>query len=78
MDEEIILKLTCDQCIEKLKEIGQHRPGTLEELKMRLSLENLVGIQNLIKDLNLKHNESISFNVVLIQMKCLVFLQNGV
>ena len=36
MDEESILKLTRDQCIEKLKEIGQHSPGTLEEMKMRL------------------------------------------
>ena len=36
MDEESILKLTHDQCIEKLKEIGQHSPGTLEEMKMRL------------------------------------------
>ena len=36
MDEEGILKLTRDQCIEKLKEIGQHSPGTLEEMKMRL------------------------------------------
>ena len=27
MDEEGILKLTRDQCIEKLKEIGQHSPG---------------------------------------------------
>ena len=36
MDEESILKLTRDQCIEKLKEIGQHSPGTLEEIKTRL------------------------------------------
>ena len=36
MDEESILKLTHDQCIEKLKEIGQHSPRTLEEMKMRL------------------------------------------
>ena len=35
MDEETILKLTRDQFIEKLKEIGQHSPGTLEEMKMR-------------------------------------------
>ena len=35
MDEESILKLTRDQCIEKLKEIGQHSPGTLQEMKMR-------------------------------------------
>ena len=36
MEEESILKLTLDQCIEKLKEIAQHSPGTLEEMKMRL------------------------------------------
>ena len=36
MDEESILKLTRDQCAKKLKEIGQHSPGTLEEMKMRL------------------------------------------
>ena len=36
MDEKSIQKLTCDQCIEKLKEIGQHGSGTLEEMKMRL------------------------------------------
>ena len=48
MDEKNILKLTRDQWIEKLK-IGQHNPGTLEEMK-----------------------------IVLIQMKCLAFLRNGV
>ena len=36
MDEESILKLIRDQCIEKLKEIGQHSPATLEEIKMKL------------------------------------------
>ena len=36
MDEESILRLTRDQCIEKLREIGQHSPVTLEEMKMRL------------------------------------------
>ena len=36
MDEESILKLTSDQCIEKLKEICQHSPGTFEEMQMRL------------------------------------------
>ena len=30
------MKLTRDLCIEKLKEIGQHSPGTLEEIKMKL------------------------------------------
>ena len=35
MDEESILKLIRDQYIEKLKEIGQHSPETLEEMKMR-------------------------------------------
>ena len=38
MDEEIIEKLILDQCIEKLKEISQHGPGTLEKIKMSLSL----------------------------------------
>ena len=33
MDKESILKLIH---IEKLKEIGQHNPGTLVEMKMRL------------------------------------------
>ena len=36
MAEESILKLTRDQCIEKLREIGQHSLGTLEEMTMRL------------------------------------------
>ena len=36
MDEESILKLTRDQCIGKLRDIGQHSLGTLEEMKMRL------------------------------------------
>ena len=35
MDEKSIQKLTRDQCIEKLKEIGHCGPGTLEEMKMR-------------------------------------------
>ena len=38
MDEKSILKLTRDKCIEKLMEIGQHSSGTLEEMKIRLSL----------------------------------------
>ena len=48
MGEETILKLTRDQRIEKLKEIGQHSSGTLGEMKMRL--KNLICIQNFIKD----------------------------
>ena len=36
MNKESILKLTRDQCIGKLKEIGQHSPETLEEMKMKL------------------------------------------
>ena len=36
MDEESILKLTRDQCTEKLMEIGQHSSGTLKKMKMRL------------------------------------------
>ena len=34
--KKIIQKLTRDQCIEKFKEIGQHGPRTLEQMKMRL------------------------------------------
>ena len=30
-----IQRLSRDECIEKLKEIGQHGPGTLEEMKMK-------------------------------------------
>ena len=29
MDEKSIQRLSRDECIEKLKEIGQHEPGTL-------------------------------------------------
>ena len=36
MDEKSIQRLSRDECIEKLKEIGQHGPGTLEEMKMKL------------------------------------------
>ena len=36
MDEKSIQRLSQDECIEKLTEIGQHGPGTLEEMKMRL------------------------------------------
>ena len=36
MNEKSIQKLSGDKCIEKLKEIGQHGPGTLEEKKMKL------------------------------------------
>ena len=36
MDEESILKLARDQRVEKLKDIGEHSPRTLEEMKMRL------------------------------------------
>ena len=35
MDEKSIQRLSRDECIEKLKEIGQHGPGTLEEMKMK-------------------------------------------
>ena len=41
MDNESIPKLTRDQCIEKLKEIVQHSPGTFEEMKMRLRIFSL-------------------------------------
>ena len=36
MDEKSIQRLSRDERIEKLKEIGQHEPGTLEEMKMKL------------------------------------------
>ena len=34
--KKIIQKLTRDQCIKKFKGIGQHDPGTLGKMKMRL------------------------------------------
>ena len=36
MDEESNQRLSSDECIEKLKVIGQHGLGTLEEMKMKL------------------------------------------
>ena len=36
MDEKSIQRRSRDECIEKLKEIGQHVPVTLEEMKMKL------------------------------------------
>ena len=36
MDQKSIQRLSRDNCIEKLKEIAQHEPGTLEEMKMKL------------------------------------------
>ena len=36
MDEESIQRLSSDKCTEKLKEIGQHGLGTLEEMKINL------------------------------------------
>ena len=36
MDEKSIQRLSGDDCIQKLKEIGEHGPGTLEEMKMKL------------------------------------------
>ena len=36
MDEKSIQRRSRDECIEKLKETGQHGPGTLEEMKMKL------------------------------------------
>ena len=36
MDEKSIQRLSQDECIEKLKEIGQHGQGLLEEMKMKL------------------------------------------
>ena len=36
MDEKSIQRRSRDECIEKLKEIGQHGPVTLEEMKMKL------------------------------------------
>ena len=45
MDEESILKLPRDQCIEKWKEIGQHSPGTCKfvaNLNEKIKQENLI------------------------------------
>ena len=36
MDEKSIQRLSRDKCIEKLKEIGQHGPDSLEEMWMKL------------------------------------------
>ena len=36
MDEKTIQQPCPEKCIEKLKEISQHGPGTLEEMKMKL------------------------------------------
>ena len=36
MDEKSIQRRSRDECIEKLKETGQHGPGALEEMKMKL------------------------------------------
>ena len=36
MDEKSIKRLSRDECIERLKEIAQHGPCTLEEMKMKL------------------------------------------
>ena len=36
MDQKSIQRLSRDNCIEKLKEIAQHGPGTLEEMKMNV------------------------------------------
>ena len=36
MDGKSIERLSQDKCIEKVKEIGQHEPGTLKEMKMKL------------------------------------------
>ena len=36
MDQKSIQRLSRDNCIEKLKEIAQHGPGTLEEMKMKV------------------------------------------
>ena len=35
MDKKSIQTLSRDECIEKLKEIGQHGPGTLGKMKMK-------------------------------------------
>ena len=59
MDEESIQKLTRDQCIEKLKEIGQHGPGTLEEMKMRLRKFSLY--PKLYRRLKLKAQQEYKF-----------------
>ena len=59
MDEESILKLARDQCIEKLKEIGQHSLGTLGEMKMRLKKISLY--PKLYQRLKLKAQQEYKF-----------------
>ena len=59
MDEESIQKFTRGQCIGKLKEIGQHGPGTLEEMKMRLRKFSLY--PNLYQRLKLKAQRKYKF-----------------
>ena len=36
MDEEVIQALTREECIEKLKEIGQYGAGSICDMKMKL------------------------------------------
>ena len=59
MDEESISKLTRDQCIEKLREIGQHSSGTLEAMKIRLRKFSLY--PKLYQRLNLKAQREYKF-----------------
>ena len=61
--------------LKKLKEIGQHGSGTFGEMKMRLGKFSLY--PKLYQRLKRKVQQSINFKVVLIQMKCLIFQQNG-
>ena len=61
--------------LKKLKEIGQYGSGTFGEMKMRLGKFSLY--PKLYQRLKLKVQQSINFKVVLIQMKCLIFQQNG-
>ena len=55
----MIQKLTRDQCIKKFKGIGQHDPGTLGKMKMRLRKFSLY--PKLYRRLKLKAQREYSF-----------------
>ena len=64
MDEKSIERLYRDECIEKLKQIGQHRPGTLEEMKMKLHKFSLY--PRLQQRLKLKAQRQCKFDCTLV------------
>ena len=57
MDEKSIQRISREECIEKLKEIAQHGPSTLEEMKMKLR--------------SIKHKGNTSLNVAWTLLKFL-------